>query len=204
MIQALGHSVAGIEIVKAKQVGLYDVKVVRGDTTEAICAWLGENGYGYGENDEAVFEDYVDRGWCFVAAKLHADPNTPEQIIVAEGMAAPLILQFASKSPVYPLALTSVAGTKTEVLLYALADSKLTCGERLRLQRAREIDPEKALHVPLAMAEVEKWALFDDMPDKPMMLCKFKGRLPPEKMKRDLVLEPAADNEPYRETKVVW
>ncbi len=54
------------------------------------------------------------------------------------------------------------------------------------------------------MAEIEGWALFDDVPDKSMMLCKFKGRLTPDQMKQDLILKPAPDNEPYRETKVVW
>lgn len=54
------------------------------------------------------------------------------------------------------------------------------------------------------MAEFEEWALFDNVPDESMMLCKFKGRLTPEQMKQDLIFEPAADNEPYRETKVVW
>jgi hypothetical protein len=193
-----------VEVVKSERVGIYDVKVVRGDTAEAITNWLDENGFDYDANDSAVFEDYVDRNWCFVTAQIASDPNTAEGEIVAEGLAAPLILKFASEEPIYPLALTAATGADTEVLLYTLSDSKLTCGERLKLRRAERGDPHSTVRPIVRAVDPDKQALFDDLPKQPMMLCKFKGRLTPGQMKQDLVLRPAPDNEPYRETKIVW
>jgi hypothetical protein len=204
LVPPLQRGTAGVEVLKAEKVGIYDVKVIRGETAGTITNWLDENGFGYDANDSAVFENYVDRNWCFVTAKVATDPNTAEGQIVAEGLVAPLILKFPSEEPVYPLALTSVAGTKTEVLLYTLSDRKLTCGGRLPLRHARETDPQVTLRVLRMMAEIEGWTLFDDVPDESMMLCKFKGRLTPDQMKQDLILKPAPDNEPYRETKTVW
>ncbi|MBN2130357.1 MAG: DUF2330 domain-containing protein [Sedimentisphaerales bacterium] len=205
MMPHLGRaSAGGVEVLKAEQVGVYGVKVIRGDTAEAILRWLTDNGFAFGTDDKDVFQNYVDHDWCFVTAKVQTDPNTPKERIVAEGLAAPLILQFDTESPVYPLALTSVAGTKTEVLLYTLSDTKLTCGERLPLRHARTMDSKEVLRLPLLTADVEKWPLLDNVPDESMMLCKFKGRLTPERMKQDLIFEAAADSTPYRETKVVW
>jgi len=56
----------GVEVVKAEQVGIYDVKVIRGDKAEPVMEWLKENEFAFGEEDTAAFGDYVARDWCFV------------------------------------------------------------------------------------------------------------------------------------------
>lgn len=193
----------GIEIVKAEKVGIYDVKVIRSENAEAILDWLKENGFDFSNNDVQVFGDYVDKGWCFVVAKIEAEPGTEERKIVSEGMVAPLILQFETDKAVYPLALTSTIGTDTEVLLYTLSDSKLSCNERLTLRGARSTKPKNLLKNLLIGMEQEARALFTDTPES-MILCKFKKRLKPKEMKQDIVFEFAPDNDPYVETKIVW
>ncbi len=195
---------AGVEVIKTEHAGIYDVRVIRGQNAEAIMEWLKENGFGVSDQDRDAFEDYVLRGWCFVAAKVEPSAETEERKIVAEGMVAPLLLKFASERPVYPLALTATAGTETEILLYTLSDAKLTCGERLTLRHAKQIEIQPILRSFVVQAEVEEWPLLRDLPDKPMMLCKFKGRLTPEQMKQDLEFAPAPDNEPFRERLVTW
>ncbi len=52
-------------------------------------------------------------------------------------------------------------------------------------------------------AEPEAKELFTDIPEY-MYLCKFKKKLKPEEMKKDLEFEFAPDNEPYKEKKIVW
>jgi hypothetical protein len=194
----------GVEVVKAEKVGIYDIKVIRGETGEGIIAWLNENRFAFNDEDAQLFKEYVDRGWCFVVAKVEPGVETQERQIVAEGMVAPVIMKFETETAVYPLALTATTGAKTEVLIYTLSDKKLTCGERLKLRFAGKAEAKNVLDLLLTLAQAEKWSLLDSVPDKSMMLCKFKDRLTPAEMKQDLVFEFAPDNNPYREGKVVW
>ena len=199
----LGLGVVDVEIVKAEKAGIYDVKVIRGQSAEAILGWLKENGFVFSGTDKQVFEDYIDREWCFVVAKVEPEPETEKHKIVSEGMVAPLILKFETETAVYPLALTSTIGAETEILLYTFSDNKLSCGERLTLRRARKKVSTSFILDLLSKAEPEAKALFADIPEF-MYLCKFKKKLKPEEMQKDLEFEFAPDNEPYKETKLVW
>ncbi len=201
--RSLGGDMSGaVEVVKAEQVGIYDVSVVKSATAEPIVKWLTENGFHFGDRDKAVFADYVRKGWCFVVAKIGARAHVAS--IAPEGLTDPLVLTFRTDKPVYPLALTAAAGTKTEVLLYALSTSKLACGGRLRLRYAGRFKEQIGIDdVPLITSNPEERRLLDGMPTD-MMLCKFKGTLTPDQMKEDLVFEPAADNTPYRPTRIIW
>jgi len=158
--------------------------------------------FGFDDGDVQVFENYVNRQWCFVVAKVQPEPGTQERQIVAGKMVAPLILRFKTDKAVSPLALTSTIGAETEVLLYTLSEKKLTCGERLTLRRATKIGQWNFSDL-VGKAGTEAAALFADVP-KSATLCKFKKRLKPEEMKEDIVFDLAPDNESYRETRIVW
>jgi hypothetical protein len=201
-IPHLGSDV-DVEIVKAEKAGIYDVKVIRSQSAEAILDWLRENGFVFSETDKQVFEEYIGREWCFVVAKVEPEPQTEKQKIVSEGMVAPLILKFETEKAVYPLALTSTVGTETEILLYTLSESKLDCGDRLTLRHARKKQSTYSILYLLSENESKAKYLFADIP-KHMFLCKFKKKLKPQEMNRDLEFEFAPDNEPYKETKLVW
>lgn len=192
-----------VEIVKAEKAGIYDVKVIRSQSAEAILGWLRENGFGFSDTDRQVFEDYIGREWCFVVAKIEPEQETEKHEIVSEGMVAPLILKFETETAVYPLALTSTIGAETEILLYTFSENKLSCGERLTLRNARKKEPTYFMLDLVYKAEPEAKALFADVPEY-MYLCKFKKKLKPEEMKKDLEFEFAPDNEPYKEKKIVW
>jgi hypothetical protein len=207
MIPSLGMTrggAAGVDIIKAEQAGIYDVKVIRGDNAEAITGWLKDNGFGFENSDLHVLQEYMDHGWCFVTAKIDPNQATDTAQVARSGLVAPLILQFANKRPIYPLALTATVGTKTEILIYTLSDSKLTCGERLTLRHAGQSQAPEILRSLTTTAAIEEWPIFQNLPEIPMMLCKFKGRLAATQMREDLVFEAAADNEPYRERRTVW
>ena len=198
----LGHSF-NVEIVKAEKAGIYDVKVIRSENADAILGWLKENGFGFNDSDVQVFKDYVDKGWCFVVAKVEQELGIEEHKIVSEGLVAPLILKFKTNTAVYPLAITSTIGADTEVLLYTLSDKKLSCNERLTLRRARKTEPLSLIQRLQYGMEPEAYALLTDVP-KSMILCKFKKRLKPEDMKQDIEFEFATDDEPYAEKIIVW
>ncbi len=192
-----------VEIVKAEKAGIYDVKVIRSQSAEAILGWLRENGYGFSDTDKQVFEEYIGREWYFVVAKVEPEPETEKHKIVSEGMVAPLILKFETETAVYPLTLTSTIGAETEILLYTFSENKLSCDERLTLRRARKKVSTSFMLDLLSRAKPKAKDLFADV-SKFMYLCKFKKKLKPEEMKKDLEFEFAPDNEPYKETKLVW
>lgn len=193
-----------VEVVKAGQVGIYDAKVVRGQNAEAITDWLVGNGFSFNDGDRQVFKDYVDRGWCFVTARVHRDPETDEKKIVSEGLVAPLILKFNTGQPIYPLALTATTGTETEVLIYTVSNAKLTCGSRLTLHHADGAGLRGAYRSLLFQGMTGKLPLPEGFIETPKMLCKFQGILTPEQMKQDLEFTLTPDDRPYRERKIVW
>jgi hypothetical protein len=193
----------GIETVKAEKAGIYDVKVIRSQSAASILDWLKENGFGFNDSDMQVFEVYIDRGWCFVVAKIEPAPEIEERKIVTEGMVAPLILKFQTEKAVYPLALTSTVGAETEVLLYTFSDNKLSCGERLTIRYAGGKKSTSFMIDLLSSAEPQTNDLSAGIP-KDMYLCKFRKKLKPEEMKTDIEFEFAQDNEPYREKKIMW
>lgn len=137
----LERSIGGVDIIKAEKAGIYDVKVITSETAESIIDWLKDNSFNFDDNDTEVFQDYIDRNWCFVVAKVGSDKKVETGKIVAKGMVAPLILKFKTEKAIYPLALTSTIGTDTEVLLYTLSKDKLTCNEQLTLKHARSLLP---------------------------------------------------------------
>lgn len=193
-----------VEVVKAERVGIYDAKVIRGQSAEALTAWLEENGFNFNDDDRQAFQDYVDRGWCFVTAQVRPNPGTDGGKIAFEGMVAPLILKFDTDRPIYPLALTATAGTETEVLIYTYSPARLACGGRLTLRYADREALQGVLVLQLADGKTNKWPLPEYFTIKPKALCKFKGRLTPAQMRQDLRFTSTSDNPPYRERRIVW
>ncbi|MHC4541316.1 MAG: DUF2330 domain-containing protein [Planctomycetota bacterium] len=191
-----------VEVIKAEKAGIYDVKVIRSQSAEAILGWLKENSFGFDKSDVQVFEDYVNRNWCFVVARVEPESGIEEHKIVAGKMVAPLILRFRTDKAIYPLALTSTIGVETEVLLYTLSERKLACGERLKLRRATRTR-HSGFSDLVGSEETQAAALFSNVPE-PAVLCKFKKRLRPEEMRKDIVFDFAPDNDTYVETKIVW
>jgi hypothetical protein len=187
--------VSGVEIVIAKDVGIFQVKVIQSKSSADLVAWLNEGGFKFGQEDVSVFDDYIQRGWCFVVAKVRSSEEARKSA-ESEGLVDPLILRFDTRNPVYPLALTGTNRTETEVLLYTIAEVKMDCGNRLRLEYAGILDEYHRYEYDLLpLDEREKFLTY---------ICKFKGKLKPEQMKSDLELQKAADDAPYRAHYWLW
>ncbi|MHC4638906.1 MAG: DUF2330 domain-containing protein [Planctomycetota bacterium] len=195
LMPSLG-SVGEVDVLKAETVGIYDVKVIRGDDAGTVTQWLQDNGFGFEEKDSKVFDQYVKKGWCFVTAKVGREVDPNSEGAISEGLAAPLILRFDSKEAVYPMALTGTTGENTEVLLYIFSDHKMECGDRLKLAFFGETSSPFGQRVSFKMDPND---FFRDVKTKSWQMCKFKGTLRPDQMKEDIVFKQAKDDEPYRE-----
>jgi hypothetical protein len=64
----------------------------------SIEAWMKTNGFAFHDRQGIVVKSYLDRGWVFVAARIHA--QTP-----LAGRFTPIRFQFSSTEAVYPLAI---------------------------------------------------------------------------------------------------
>ena len=192
---------SGVEVVKAEKVGIHDVQVVRSDDSRAMVSWLEDNGFEYSPQDVQVFDRYIQDGWCFVAAKSKILPYNDGH--VSSGLFAPLILKFASKKPVYPLALTSTGGHDTEILLYLISEMQYRCDERLKLRYVRGGN-SSLWALENCSQFIEPHGFLDDIKLPYTYLHRFKGKMTSEQMKEDLVFEPVDTTKTYREFRVRW
>ena len=111
-----GLEIKGITQLSQQRLGNYDVAVLKADDSDALSQWLKSNSLmpldAKGKN---VVDDYISRKWCFVVARLHRESG---------GLAAahPIAVTFPTTSPVYPMKMTSLAGSDTHVELFIISD----------------------------------------------------------------------------------
>jgi hypothetical protein len=164
-------------VIKAEQVGIYDVQVVKADEATALIQWLNQNRFQFNDTDTQVFDEYLRRGWCFVVARIDPSREADDQAVGLEGLVAPLIMRFQTEAPIYPLALTATSGHDTQALLYVLSESKWESGGRLALHYA---GGGVHLYHDLLKRGVEPEGFFTNSEIALSYLCKFEATLTPE------------------------
>ena len=126
LVRSSSLGVDGVNVLASAKVGVYDTTIVRASDPGGLRRWLVERGYSHGEEDEAVFDSYIDRGWSFVAVRVSND-STEGELGTLDGLLPPLVLLFESTEPVYPYALTATASHPVEVVLYVAAKQRVQC-----------------------------------------------------------------------------
>jgi hypothetical protein len=98
-----------VTVWETKRVGIYQTAVITSTNKDALAQWLDENGYHYPTSYAYILDDYINRGWYFVAAKINTDSlNTLVEGQLREGHVTPLQLTFKTDKPFYPLKISSV------------------------------------------------------------------------------------------------
>lgn len=127
---------AGVSVVEQKAVDYYDVSVLSSTDSKALSKWLNDNGYKYPEKYAYIFNEYIQNGWYFVAAKIAPEvaDSTAISSQLLSGAATPLQLTFATDNIVYPLkisqaisqdaALSADMPTAMGITLYVIADHR--------------------------------------------------------------------------------
>jgi hypothetical protein len=90
-------------VVAQKQVGAFETTTLSGGADEVVD-WLGTNGYQMSDEAPALFQDYVARGYLFVAVKLTGGAGIDE--------IHPLVVRYAGSKPCVPIKLTRVAAVE--------------------------------------------------------------------------------------------
>ncbi len=99
-----GSGGGGPNVVFTKTVGAFEVTALQGGTAQEVVDWLSMNGYQNIPAAPALLQDYVTRGFVFVAIKLTAGADVNE--------IHPLTFRYAGDEPCVPIKLTAVAATE--------------------------------------------------------------------------------------------
>ena len=135
-----------VTVVEEKTVDYYDVAVLSSTDANALSKWLNDNGFQYPEKYSYLFNEYINNGWFFVAAKIIPElaGDTSVESDLNTGTATPIQLTFTAENMVYPMKISQIAidNTKKEgtdnntelifgdapsymdVTLYIIADKK--------------------------------------------------------------------------------
>ncbi len=82
-MQSMGAAPAGVQVVEQLRVGPYDVTVLAAGDANALTNWLRDHHYAAPSDMARVLQPYVDRGWYYVATRIHieSDPDAVLQTI---------------------------------------------------------------------------------------------------------------------------
>jgi hypothetical protein len=114
-----GSSAGGAppEVLDTVQLGPVQATTLAADDATGLSDWLDENGYGIRDEIAEGLQEYVEKGWYFVALKLTADAPL-------DGMLDPVRFTFDSDQLVYPMALSKHATTLQQARLYIVQDHR--------------------------------------------------------------------------------
>jgi len=188
----------GVDIISAQQVGIYDVKVIKSSDSGELIKWLNEHQYKFDQKDEKAFSSYIQKGWCFVTARITNEEIKDQKFRFYGKLVNPLVLMFPTKEMVYPLTLTSTIGSETEILIYVFGNNKVSANNRLTLEFAGELK----LSYLSESKNIESQDGLDVTRFTGKYVTKFKERLTSIQMTEDLIITKAPDNQPYRRT--IW
>jgi hypothetical protein len=190
-----------VTVEKQVRVGSYEVAILRAEGPDALNKWLTENDYmPLPEPASVIVSDYIKQGWCFAAAKLQRDSgglSTPH----------PILFDLKTEHAVYPMRLTSIAGTRTRLELYVIADQQASSPELRKefcdLYVLKKVGNSDVLNgtsffsgrmFSQNIGHPEAVALM--WPD--CVLTKLSGNLSPEDMGKDIAFS-WHNPEPYRQ-----
>jgi hypothetical protein len=118
-----------VKVVETKTVGAYEIAVLSTKDSSALASWLETNRFYFPTNKTDVLDYYVQQQWYFIAVKInlgqkhaHAAATATE---LASGELNPLQISFASDRCIFPLKISSVNRTPSEIQLYVLSPEPL-------------------------------------------------------------------------------
>lgn len=181
-----------LNIIDRKRVGIYDTVTLSSKDGGAVLNWLTENGFATPTNFLPAIRAYAAEGWVFVASKIHLDAS------LANGAKPhPLILQFQTQKPVYPLRLTGIGNETCKIELYVFGQERAQI-PHFEVERCAQVEyPSEAtsLHNP---AIAIRHPFLRKLVAGSTVATKLSAQLTSEQMKEDAYLawEPYAFKQP--------
>ena len=101
-----------VKIASSEIVGDYEISVLEVRDSSALNNWLENNGFStFAVDATKTIDNYISNNWLFVVAKLKT---------ITDGLATPhpIMLEFETDKPVYPMKLTAIPGTSVYLELF--------------------------------------------------------------------------------------
>src|SRR4051812_25022774 len=129
-----------VKVIEIKTVGAYEVAILSSTNPSALADWLAAHHFGFPKEKQSVLDQYIQRKWFFVAARINPEGNgfaiksgaaKPDKIFpttrqkLASGELHPIIISFPSEKCIFPLAISAVNGAPSEISLYVLSAEPL-------------------------------------------------------------------------------
>jgi len=157
-----------VKVIEIKTVGAYDIAVLSTKTSGALENWLKENQFAFPPNADAVIDTYVKQGWYFIAVKINMKGaslfSTSKQL--ASGELHPLQISFASERCVFPLKISSLNHTPSEVQVYMLSPEPLVERELFKKDLAGNHDWRTNQLARLAETAAHSRAMLANVPGR--------------------------------------
>lgn len=176
-------SASGVKVLAAQRVGLFDTTTIEGRDPQALLRWLEAHGCGLPDTARPVIRDYLDRGWVFVASRVHRSESE-----FGRDALHPLAFTFATATPLYPTRLTALNGRDCAMDLYVFG-ARRAAAPHFRAVRCARIEAQSST----GYQEDASSLLIDDPEARRLigdaaMGTKLSARLTPRQMSRDVEL----------------
>lgn len=182
-----------VKVIEQKQIGAYDVAVLKAGNAEDLIKWLRANKYRVSTKLTRVVEDYIKRGWIFTAARVNVDLDREDAAKLREGRLQSIQLDFASPQPIYPLKISSLNKGLTKLLIYVVDEVRVD-SPKLKTTCAFNA------HSGIYWSDIREAACLafdkDIYPESPFFITKLTGNISSKQMTEDLIFKPAKSNEP--------
>ena len=107
-----------VKITSSEIVGDYEVFVLDVQDSSVLNTWLENNGLSKFQPEATkLIDEYISHDWLFVVAKLRT---------ILDGIATPhpIMLEFETDKPVYPMKLTAIPGSTLYLELYVVGENE--------------------------------------------------------------------------------
>ena len=181
----------GVDVKNEQFVGGYHAITLSATGADALIKWLQKNNYVYSVQDKDILDYYIQRGWVFTAIKIDtaSDSTTWEYQRYSIN---PILLTYTASSLIYPIRLDSInAGDRTDIVIYVLADSKMTF-PGARIEYANSISDDELRSI------VDTYPAFGGLIGNLRYLTKLEHTFSILQMDEDIEIVPAEDNAEFR------
>ena len=188
-----------VEVVDRKQIGVYDVTVLRAKNAADLLAWLHKHSYRTPPKSADVVDVYIKKGWVFTAMRINTKDSRSTQAKLEEGVLQSLAFTFRTPNPVYPLTISSLNPGGSKILLYVFSQYQTSAAgfhtvstyNNWTDQYARTLRDRELIFTLLE--DERSFGHFADLffSSKPVWMTKLSADLKAADMKQDMVFVPS-------------